>query len=239
MLNQLDNYQYQLDAAMVLHFMGYGEANRVSEPILELVREQMQTLHQFSDQWGTTVEVPITSVTKDAVVLRGDTEDQGGITLKSKQLPRILRRCDHVVILLVTAGAEISKNSKLSQDQDPLAAFILDAMGSAMVVELMKSLTQQVFDAAQLRQYGTTLRLGPGYTGWHIDDQALLFSHFDRETIPVLLEQNAMMKPQKTLLGLLGLRPNGKQAPEIAPCVLCDLSGCRMRKFEFRGTSIT
>jgi len=235
MLNQLDNYQYQLDEAMVLHFMGYNDTDVVSEQILDMVREQMQTVYQFSDQWGTTIEVPIERVTKQEVVLRGNPEDGDQIALKSSQLPKILRRCEHVVILLVTAGAKISNAATWSQDQDPLAAFIRDALGSAMVVELMKSLTQQVFDAAQPRQYGTTLRLGPGYTGWHIHDQATLFSHFNGKTIPVLFEQNSMMKPEKTLLGLLGLRPNGKQAPEVEPCRVCDLDGCRMRRFEFRG----
>ena len=237
MLNQLENYRYQPDEAMVLHFMGYGDANDVSEPILELVREQMQAMHQFSDQWGSTVEIPLADVSKDKVVLHKQNETNDGdlIILRSRQLPKILRHCDYAVILLVTAGAQISGKSKLSQDQDPLTAFILDALGSAMVVELMQSLTRQIFDAAQQRDYGTTLRLGPGYTGWDIDDQAALFSCFDGQTIPVLFEHNSMMKPQKTLLGLLGLRPDGKQAPEIEPCRLCDLPDCSMRKFKFRG----
>jgi hypothetical protein len=241
MLNQLENYHYQPDEAMVLHFMGYGDTGDVSEPILELVRDQMQAMHQFSDQWGATVEIPLTSVSKDKVILQkqNKTKDDDLIILRSRQLPKILRHCDYVVILLVTAGAQISSKSKLSQDQDPLTAFILDALGSAMVVELMQSLTRQVFDGAQQRDYGTTLRSGPGYTGWHIDDQAVLYSCFDGQTIPVLFEQDAMMRPQKTLLGLLGLRPNGKQAPEIEPCRICDLPDCRMRKFKFRGIPIT
>jgi hypothetical protein len=236
MLNQLDNYRYQLDEAMVLHFMGYGDTSAVSEPVLEQVREQMQTIHQFSDQWGSTVEVPIASVSKHEVVLTkaSDRDDNGLITLRSKQLPRVLGRCDYVVVLLVTAGTRISERSKISQHQDPLTAFILDALGSAMVVELIKSLTHHVFKDAQQRQYGTTLRLGPGYTGWHISDQAVLSSCFNEQSIPVMFERGAMMKPQKTLLGLLGLKPGGKQAPEIEPCRVCDLPDCRLRKFEFR-----
>lgn len=237
MLNQLENYSYQPDEAMVLHFMGYGKASSVSEPILESVQAQIGQMQHFPDQWGTTVEVPITGITKQEVVLQqaGDTEDGDSVILKSKQLPRVLRHCDAAVILLVSAGGRISSISRLSQEQDPLEAFIIDALGSAMVVELMQALTRQVFAAAQQRSYGTTLRLGPGYTGWHMDDQAALFSYFDRDSIPVLFEQGAMMQPQKTLLGLLGLTPNGKEAPEIEPCRVCDLPDCRMRKSEFRG----
>jgi hypothetical protein len=237
MLNQLDSYSCQPNEAMVLHFMGYGNAGQVGGPVLDLVREQMQLIHQFSDHWGTAIEVPIASMSKQQVVLRKPegTAHADLITLRSRQLPKVLRHCDYVVVLLVTAGEQISRKAKMSQDKDPLKAFILDALGSAMVVDLMQALTRQVFDAARQRRYGTTLRLGPGYTGWHIDDQAALCSCFDHHSIPVSFKQNAMMRPQKTLLGLLGLRPNGRQAPEIEPCRLCDLPGCQLRKFEFRG----
>ncbi len=239
MLNQLENYHYQPDEAMVLHFMGYGKADQVNEPILQIVHDQMQQIQRFSDQWGTTLEVPITRVTEEEVILQqaGSAPEGNSVCLKSRQLPSVLRECDTAVILLASAGEEISSASKQSQDQDPLEAFIIDAMGSAMVVELMQTLTRQVFTTAKQRSYGTTLRLGPGYTGWHIDDQAALFSYFDRESIPVLFEQGSMMKPQKTLLGLLGLKPHGKEAPEIEPCRICDLADCRMRRFAFRGIS--
>jgi len=236
MLNQLENYRYQLDEALVLHFMGYGESAAVSEQILDVVRDQMSGIESFSDHWGATVEVPLAKVNKEEVVLQ---KEGGSVILRSRQLPKILSRCDAVVVLLVTTGAQISSKSRSLQDQNPLEAFILDAIGSAMVVELMKSLTRQVFDEAQRRSYGTTLRLGPGYTGWHIEDQAVLFSYFDAETIPVLFKQDSMMYPEKTLLAILGLRPNGKEAPEIEPCRVCDLPECRMRKFEFRGIPAT
>jgi len=232
MLNQLANHQYRLDESLVLHFMGYSTADQVREPILATVREQITSTRLFADQWGSSVEAPVTVIRNDEVVLQRN-EDK--VALKSNQLPKVLRHCDAVAILLVTAGDEISREARRVQSEDPLTAFILDAIGSAMVVELMQSLTGQVFTEAQQRGYGTTLRLGPGYTGWHIDDQALLYSYFNAESIPVSFESGTMMKPEKTLIGLLGLRPNGKEAPEIEPCRVCDLADCRLRRSPFRG----
>ena len=77
--------------------------------------------------------------------------------------------------------------------------------------------------------------MGPGYTGWHFDDQATLFSFFDQGTIPIDLSDGIMMQPKKSLLGMVGLTPGGKEAPEIEPCRICDLQNCAMRKQPFRG----
>ncbi|HNI37434.1 MAG TPA: hypothetical protein PKZ68_03985, partial [Pseudomonadales bacterium] len=110
------------------------------------------------------------------------------------------------------------------------------AVGSAMVVEAMKALTDQVSAEAQQRGYGTTLRVGPGYTGWHFGDQAILFRFFEGfEHLPITMSDGIMMRPQKSLLGMVGLNPGAKNAPEIEPCRLCDLKNCSMRKAPFRG----
>jgi hypothetical protein len=237
MLNQLANYQYQVDEAMVLHFMGYSDTAIVGEPILEQVRSLLPLVHEYNDHWGTSIELPIERVAEHQVILHTPNFQDANdiIMLQSSQLPKILQRCDAVAVLLVTAGAAVSDAAKHSND--PLESFVLDAMGSAMTVELMKALTHQVFLKARLRGYGTTLRLGPGYTGWHIDDQATLLNCFDHKKIPVQYARGSMMRPEKTLLGLTGLKPQGKEAPEIEPCRICDLPNCRMRRFEFRGIS--
>ncbi len=237
MINQLANYRYQVDEAMVLHFMGYGKTASVGEPILAVVRDLLPRVSDYTDQWGSSVEVSIDQIADHRVTLRSPDPDNANdtVVLLSNQLPRILQRCDAVAVLLVTAGSAVSAAAKGSTD--PLESFVLDAMGSAMTVELMKALTHKVFTEAQARGYGTTLRLGPGYTGWHIDDQASLLGCFDESSIPVQFAEGAMMRPEKTLLGLTGLRPQGKEAPEIEPCRVCDLANCRMRLFEYRGIS--
>jgi hypothetical protein len=233
MTNQLENYHYQLDEALVLHFMGYGASDRVNQRILHVVREQMAGVHRFTDQWGSAVHAPVADISDTEVILELDGER---LALRSSQLPKVLRRCDAVAMLLITAGHEVSTQSRRAKGENPLEAFVLDAIGSAMAVELMLALTSQVATEARRCGYGTTLRLGPGYTGWHIDDQARLFSCFNAGVTPVSFT-GTMMRPEKTLLGLVGLRPNGREAPEIEPCRLCDLDNCRLRRSPFRGLS--
>ncbi|MCB1614638.1 MAG: hypothetical protein KDI30_01365, partial [Pseudomonadales bacterium] len=160
------------------------------------------------------------------------------VVLRSEQLPKILKNADAVTVLLVTAGSKVNQASRqLMAEGKQGQALAVDAIGSAMVVDLMKTLTEKVLQDAQQRNHGTTLRVGPGYTGWHFDDQATLFSFYDDFVIPVTMSDGIMMEPKKSLLGMVGLTPGGKAAPEIEPCRICDLKNCAMRKAPFRGVS--
>lgn len=234
-VNHLEGYRYNLDEASILNFMGYADPSRARKPILKIMREQLQHVEAWSEPWGQAIEIPLCGIQGDEILLKKGLDQ---VVLKSEQLPRILKKADAVSVLLVTAGNKVNEASRqLMANGKQGQALAVDAIGSAMVVELMKALTDKVYQQASERGYGTSLRVGPGYTGWHFDDQATLFSFYDDYPIPVSMSDGIMMSPKKSLLGMLGLIPGGKAAPEIEPCRICDLKNCAMRKAPFRGYS--
>ncbi len=232
--NRLESYCYQLNRDSVLNFMGYSDTSKARKPVLKIADEQMARADTFAEPWATAIEVPLCGIENDKIHLKHGVEQ---LVLHSEQLPKILRHADSVVILLASAGNLVTQESKRLMEDGKLGqALAMDAVGSAMVVEAMKALTDQVSAEAQQRGYGTTLRVGPGYTGWHFGDQAILFRFFEGFTdLPVTMSDGIMMRPQKSLLGMVGLNPGAKNAPEIEPCRLCDLKSCAMRKAPFRG----
>lgn len=233
MENQLANYQFNLEINSVLNFMGYADTSRARPKIRQIAEDEIGRANDFADSWGYALQVPICGIKDEEIFLK---KNDNQISLRSTQLPKILKKSDAVTILLVTAGSKITHESRrLMAGGKMTQALAVSAVGSAMVVDLMKQLTRQVFIEAQKRNYGTTLRVGPGYTGWHLNDQSVLFSCFDQDTLPVTLNHGVMMEPEKSLLGMVGLNPGGKEAPEIEPCRICDLKGCDMRKMPFRG----
>ena len=238
MENQLANYHFNLDINSVLNFMGYADPTRARPRIRETAETEMARANDFADSWGHALQVPLCGIQDNEIFLK---KNGGQVALHSTQLPKVLKKSDAVVILLVTAGNKITTESRRLMAAGKMTqALAISAVGSAMVVELMKALTHQVFIDAQKRNYGTTLRVGPGYTGWHLNDQSTLFSFFNREIVsgspmPITLNHGIMMEPEKSLLGMVGLNPGGKEAPEIEPCRICDLKGCDMRKAPFRG----
>lgn len=236
LINQLADYQYQLDVERVLNFMGYSDPSRARKPVLKIVEEQMVRAADFAEPWAASIEVPLCGIENDKIHLKFGIEQ---LVLQSDQLPKILRNAESVIILLASAGDKTTLESRrLMSEGKSGQALAIDAVGSAMVVEAMKALTDRVSDDAEKRGYGTTLRVGPGYTGWHFGDQAILFRFFEGlEGLPITMSDGVMMQPQKSLLGMVGLNPGGKRAPEIEPCRLCDLQNCMMRKAPFRGSA--
>ena len=234
LINRIAGYRYTVPLDTVLNFMGYSDPSKARKPVLKVVEEQMAMVTELSEPWGASVEVPLCGIRDDRIILK-DGIDQ--IELQSEQLPKILRNAEAVVILLASAGDKATELSRqLMAEGKQGQALAVDAIGSAMVVEAMKALTDVVSAEAELRGYGTTLRVGPGYTGWQFGDQAILFRFFDgKPGVPITMSDGIMMRPQKSLLGMVGLNPGGKRAPEIEPCRLCDLKNCMMRKAPYRG----
>lgn len=235
-VNRLAGYQYQLARYSVLNFMGYADPSKARKPVLKIADEYLARAAEFAEPWAASVEVPLCGIENDKIHLKHGLDQ---LVLHSEQLPKILRHAESVVMLLASAGDKITEESRrLMAEGKQGQALAVDAVGSAMVVEAMKALTDQISAEAQQRGYGTTLRVGPGYTGWHFGDQAILFRFFEgREGLPITMSDGIMMRPQKSLLGMVGLNPGGKKAPEIEPCRLCDLQNCMMRKAAFRGAS--
>ncbi len=232
--NCLEGYSYQLPLDAVLNFMGYSDPSKARKPVLKIAKECISRAVDFSEPWAASIEVPLCGIEDDKIHLKHGLDQ---LVLHSEQLPKILRNAESVVMLLASAGDKTTEESRrLMADGKQGQALAMDAVGSAMVVEAMKALTDQVAADAQQRGYGTTLRVGPGYTGWHFGDQAILFRFFEGMAgLPVTMSDGIMMRPQKSLLGMVGLNPGGKKAPEIEPCRLCDLQNCMMRKAPFRG----
>ena len=233
MENQLGHHHFALELDSVLNFMGYADPAKARPKIRDIALQELARANEWADSWGGAVEVPLCGIDNEEIYLkRGDEQ----VILHSSQLPKILRKSDAVVILLETAGKKVTEASRqLMAESKMTQALAVSAVGSAMVVDLMKALTDRVFEQAQQRNYGITLRVGPGYTGWHLQDQSTLFSFYEGSAIPITLNHGVMMQPEKSLLGMVGLIPGGKKAPEIEPCRICDLKGCDMRKAPFRG----
>lgn len=233
MKNSLADFQFELDINSVLNFMGYADPQKARPKIRDLALEEMKRANDLADSWGCAVEIPLCGIQEEEIYLKRGEEQ---VSLRSSQLPKILRKSDGVAILLVTAGRKVTEESRRLMAAGKMTqALAVSAVGSAMVVDLMKALTDRVYEEAAAKEHGITLRVGPGYTGWHLNDQSTLFSFYETDNIPITLNHGVMMEPEKSLLGMVGLNPGGKRAPEIEPCRICDLKGCDMRKVAFRG----
>jgi hypothetical protein len=226
MQNLLTDDRFEVNESEVFRTLGYPDSGSVSVPVREICREQLRRLGDFIAPWAGSHEVRIEGIDDGSVRLESDR------TLNSRRLANILRRATSLRICLVTVGPKIvSEIERLMATGAMVEALALDAAASAAASVLMAELRQRICAQATECNCGTTLRYAPGYTGWHIHDTPTLFSYLDKESVPIRLNQQLMMIPAKSLLGVIGIVPGGHSvAHEVLPCRLCDLERCSVRR---------
>jgi hypothetical protein len=225
MKNLLTERELRVDRDELFAAMGYPSSSSVSEPVLRVCEAQLSRLEALARPWGSWLEIGIEEVGRGIVRL------EGGRELDSARLASILRHARSLCVVVVTLGSRIGAEiRRLMEEAATLDAWALDAASSAATNDLLRQLVEQICTGALARQRGTTIRYGPGYTGWEIRDMAVLFSYLEREALPLQINEQLMLVPEKSLLNVVGITPSGRAAPEVLPCRVCDLEHCTARR---------
>jgi hypothetical protein len=135
-----------------------------------------------------------------------------------------------VAVFVVTAGEPISRLSEdAGREGDAFAAWVLDALGSwaaeAAADALMERIRPHLGDHEAL-----TLRYSPGYCGMDIAQQRVLFRLVPADSVGVKLLPSLLMRPLKSVSGVVGLGPKEAVDRYRAPCDSCPQVGCHMRR---------
>ncbi len=227
--NLLSEHGIEIDRAKLYANMGYPSATSVTDPVREVCEEQVARLADYIEPWGSWHGVEIESIEAGHVRLAGGRE------LSSERVAKLLSRAQGVEIVVVTLGARVGNEvRRLMETGGMLEAMALDAAGTTAIQQLLQQLIERLCVEAQERGLGTTIRYGPGYTGWELPDIGVLFACLEDEEVPVHLNEQLAMAPEKSLLNIVGLTPGGKVAPEVVPCRICDLEHCAARQLPFR-----
>lgn len=121
--------------------------------------------------------------------------------LDSAELPDhpIFRNAEKTALCLCTIGPELEGTvARLMSDGDMLRGLVLDWLGSEAVASISKQAE------AWLKKEGPALglwpgkRFAPGYKGWDVSGQKLIFSVLPAAEIGVRLTESFMMIPRKS-----------------------------------------
>jgi hypothetical protein len=164
---------------------------------------------------------------------RGSVSIQGGITFKSPNLSRALKDSDEIVCFVATIGGAIEGEiSRLMAEKHLSKAYILDAMGSVAVENMVEQFHQRQKTKFAAHSKATTLRFSPGYCDWPVTDQEKLFTLFDSESTGVELLDSCLMQPRKSISGVFGLFHT--HIPRVSPpynaCRACEKTDCIARR---------
>ena len=149
-----------------------------------------------------------------------------------KIIMRQLRGSEAYALFICTSGTEYEAYlQRLKDNGDMVRVFIADALGSVIAehcADQMEICLQESIDKLGWRH---TNRFSPGYCGWHVSQQQLLFPLFGGQACGVCLTESSLMVPIKSVSGIIGL---GEKVRKLDyTCGLCDFKQCYKRKSKF------
>ena len=146
-----------------------------------------------------------------------------------KIIERQLKGAEAYAFFICTAGVEYEAfQERLKKEGDMVRIFIADALGSVIAEKAADQMELSLQENIDKLGWHHTNRFSPGYCGWHVSQQQLLFPLFKGETCGVKLTESSLMLPIKSVSGIIGLGPNVRHLDYT--CGLCDFKQCYKRK---------
>ena len=146
-----------------------------------------------------------------------------------KIIERQLKGAEAYAFFICTAGVEYEAfQERLKKEGDMVRVFIADALGSVIAEKAADQMELSLQENIDKLGWHHTNRFSPGYCGWHVSQQQLLFPLFKGETCGVKLTESSLMLPIKSVSGIIGLGPNVRYLDYT--CGLCDFKQCYKRK---------
>lgn len=149
-----------------------------------------------------------------------------GSLLHSPQLGRALPPSGRLLLVVYTIGPRLeARCRRWNRQGQPLRAFLLDALGTAALLELAEAFYRHL--AAQLARRGLALgcSFSPGQDDWPLEDQHLLFALLRPERIGVRLNERGVMYPLKSVSEAIPVGKEEEISPPEPACARCPRRG--------------
>lgn len=142
---------------------------------------------------------------------------------------RQLHGSEAFALFVCTSGLEFETyQQRLKEQGDMVRVFIADALGSVIAEKCADQMEKALQESIDKLGWKHTNRFSPGYCGWHVSQQQLLFPLFQGHTCGVKLTDSSLMVPIKSVSGIIGL---GEKVRKLEyTCGLCDFKQCYKRK---------
>jgi hypothetical protein len=141
-------------------------------------------------------------------------ELEGNAVLTSQTLAALLQGSPAVQLFAVTLGPQVdARVHELFEAMDGLEGLFLDTAGWVIVQSALSAVRRKCATKARSEGYRLTRRIGPGYLDWALEEQAIVFRALAAGAAlpPVEVLESGAILPEKTLTGLFGLIPQGKE----------------------------
>ena len=146
----------------------------------------------------------------------------------TKAIAHQIRASEMLAFFMITAGEGITSwSQKELKEGDPMAGYIIDLIGSEIVVAALDRMQDDLAGKMGKDGFNITNRYSPGDCGWPVTDQQKLFSLFPESFCGISLSESSLMHPIKSVSGIIGIGVNVKKTAYA--CDLCEMDTCVYR----------
>jgi len=224
-----------IDVAEVLRYQGckLNKESEISQNVMRIVEEEIRHGYELFVPQGIYRLLEIYRfISPQRVELK-----DGYIFKFPERMTRLLKLADHLLLGIVTIGDLLEKEvSNLISRKEFPRALALDAVGTVAVEDLSRKIRELA--SQEIKKYGfnPSTHFSPGYDGWDITQQKIIFDLIPADQIGVILTEGCMMFPRKSLSWLIGAVPviqkekiNSLSSDESYHCKRCKLKSCQFR----------
>ena len=148
-----------------------------------------------------------------------------------KIIERQLQGAEAYALFICTCGQEYEAYQQhLKAENDMVRVFIADALGSVIAEKCADEMEKNLQLSIDKLGWKHTNRFSPGYCGWHVSQQQLLFPLFNGQTCGVTLTDSSLMLPIKSVSGIIGVGEKVRRLDYT--CGLCNFEKCYKRKLK-------
>jgi len=204
--------------------MGYPPGG-MPEPVAELCGKLLPEALEKSRPSGgyRIVSLEAGRRGRPVIVLGGETLEVGKIILGQ------LARADSAAVFVCTAGPLLEAWARdLMASGETVMGYVVDAMASEIAEHIAGRLQDELERRARGMGKGITSRFSPGYCGWPVAQQRVLFSLLPEKFCGVSLLPSSLMIPVKSVSGIIGIGRGAGRADY--PCRFCGMENCFKRR---------
>ena len=208
----------------VYEAMQYGESipDELSRHEIDELLEEIRTI----------LRPRLIYITKEGELADGTLTLSDGTKFEiGKIISRQLKNSESFVFFICTAGREYMEfQERIKASGDIFKLFAVDSIGSVLAEKCADEMELFLEDELSLQGLFHTNRFSPGYCGWNVSQQQLLFPLFEGETCGVTLTPSSLMIPIKSVSGVIGIGHEVKKLDYT--CRLCSMEQCFRRRLK-------
>ena len=205
--------------------MGYKSDKDISERVLNKLKESIGELKN-----NIILKINWDKFTFHLNETEKKIEFNNNLSIQNKKVFDNLRGADEIVVAIGTMGNLLDEKSKeYIAKNDYLKVIIFDAISEAVMDNIKRSFEFELGKKYNEKGMGKTHGFYPGSNGWNLEDQKIIFSLLDSDSLDVKLNENFIMIPTKSFSVVYGA---GKKIITKAvgnKCMYCNLKSCRFR----------